>query len=66
MTELRERIRASGLKLGWIADQVGVHKTTVRRWKNSGMRPKPDHVERLLGLFEEHERESERKLRGNA
>lgn len=52
---LRERIRTSGLKLGWIADQIGVHKTTVRRWKNRGMQPKPEAREKLEALlFAEH------------
>lgn len=47
-TKVRERIRALDLKQYWVAEEAGVHKTTLRRWLNGGIaRVRPEHVNRL-------------------
>jgi len=46
--KVRERIRALDLKHYWVAEEAGVHKTTLRRWLNGRIsRVRPEHVNRL-------------------
>ncbi len=46
--KVRERIRDLELKQYWVAEEAGVHKTTLRRWLNGRIsRVKPRNVERL-------------------
>jgi len=46
--KVRERIRALDLKHYWVAEEAGIHKTTLRRWLNGRIaRVRPRHVERL-------------------
>ncbi len=49
---MRQRVKSLGLKLWWVAEQTGVHKTTLRRWFNGRIaEPSPtawDRLERLV------------------
>ncbi len=46
--KVRDRIRALDLKHYWVAEEAGVHKTTLRRWLNGRIsRVRPEHVSRL-------------------
>ena len=46
--KVRDRIRDLELKQYWVAQEAGVHKTTLRRWLNGRIaRVKPENVKRL-------------------
>lgn len=52
---LRALRKKSGLTQPELADLVGVHETTIRRWENNGDKPMPDSFSNLakaLGVSE--------------
>lgn len=52
---LRALRKKSGLTQPELADLVGVHETTIRRWENNGDKPMPDsfsHLAKALGVSE--------------
>ena len=46
--KIKETIRNQGLKMWWVAEEIGIHKTTLRRWVNGKIRQiTPANLERL-------------------
>ena len=52
--EVKRQMGRQELKQWWVAEQAGIHKTTLRRWLSGQIqRVRRDHVEglaRVLGL----------------
>lgn len=50
--KVRDRIQALELKHYWVAEEAGVHKTTLRRWLNGRIRSvKTENVLRLAQVL---------------
>lgn len=49
---VRSMIRGQGLKKYWVADECGVHKTTLRRWLSGRItKVRRGNVERLAHVL---------------
>ncbi len=49
---VRKQIRNQCLKMWWVAEAAGVHKTTLRRWLSRNIVVvSPDRVERLAAVL---------------
>ena len=47
-----KQLKALGLKRWWVAEQLGVHQTTLRRWLNGSIEtPRVAHLTRLAELL---------------
>jgi hypothetical protein len=58
---LRDRIKAVGAKREWLCAEVGVHKTTLRRWLNGGIAvPDEALLSRVERLIDKEEAEAKR------
>ena len=52
-SRVRGRIRDLDLKHWWVAEEAGVHKTTLRRWLSGRItRVRGDHVSALARVLE--------------
>lgn len=50
---IKGRMRDLGLKRYWVADQLGVHDTTVKRWLSGNIkRISVEHFNRFMDLLE--------------
>lgn len=50
--KVRDRIQALELKHYWVAEEAGVHKTTLRRWLNGRIQSvKTENVARLAHVL---------------
>jgi len=50
---IRHRIQSQGLKLWWVAEYAGVHKTTLRRWLSGQIAyVQEDHLRSLARVLE--------------
>lgn len=57
-------LKQQGLKRWWVAEQAGIHKTTLRRWLNGGInKVRYVHVARLAQVLTTSEREIARPLK---
>lgn len=41
-------IKERGLKLYWVADRAGVHRTSLRQWLSGERTPKPENWELVV------------------
>lgn len=49
---IRETIGNQELKRWWVAEQAGIHRTTLRRWLSGGIqRVRPEHVSMLARVL---------------
>jgi lambda repressor-like predicted transcriptional regulator len=50
--EIRARIHMQSLKMWWVAEAAGIHKTTLRRWLSRQiLGVSPARVERLAAVL---------------
>lgn len=48
-----DQLRSQGLKRWWVAEEAGIHKTTLRRWLSGRIRRvSADHVRCLARVLE--------------
>lgn len=51
-TELRDWVRNSGLKLGWVASKIPVSQSALSRWLNGKGKPSQVYRHRLADITE--------------
>lgn len=50
--KVREMVKKRGLKLGWVAREIGVHPTTLSRWLNGHSVPEATSLMAIARLLE--------------
>ena len=51
---LRARIQKQDLRMWWVAEQIGVTKSSLRRWLSGHIKtPRLEHMEALMKLLGE-------------
>ena len=44
---LKEVMDENGTKVTWLANEIGVHRTTIFRWRNNAMQPDAEQIFKL-------------------
>ena len=52
MVNLKEAIKAKGIKQTWLAQQIGVSEVTVSNWVKEKSTPKSHHQIKLVQLLD--------------